>query len=1085
MSAAADRHLLFGLLALQIGLVDQAQLVAAFQAWTRDKARPLTDHLVTRGGLDEAERAGIEAMVALHLKKHGGDPEQSLAAIPTPLSTREHLSKLQDPEIQATLGRVASGHAGTERDPAPDSERTTDYASNATSSPGLRFRLLRPHAKGGLGAVFVALDQELHREVALKQILETHADDPTSRARFLLEAEVTGSLEHPGVVPVYSLGAYADGRPFYAMRFIRGESLKEAIEHFHDDVNLKANPGQRSLELRKLLRRFVDVCNAIDYAHSRGVLHRDIKPRNIIVGKYGETLVVDWGLAKATGKSEPGAGERTLVPSSSGSSSETLPGSALGTPAYMSPEQGRGELDQLGPRSDVYSLGATLYCLLTGKPPQEGDDLGEILRRSQTGEFPRPRQVDPAIDPALEAICLKAMALQPRDRHASARMLADDLESWMADEPVSAWSEPWTRKLSRWVSRNRTGVAAAAATVLAGVVGLSAVLGVQSAANARLTESLQRETAANDELKRSRAAVQARYDLAVEAIKTFHTGVLEDFLIKEDQFKDLRNRLLQTASDFYARLGGLLGKETDVASRRALARSNFELAELTSKVGRPEAALAAHQAVLKARETLASENEADTESKLDVGRSLMAVAGLLSFTGKTSEALTMYRQAESLLQGMAASDPSTTSLLGACRSQIGEILFRTNRPEEALKAYRLARSEQAKLAETSGASSLAQLELATTVDRMAFLLLYYSEMTEAEDDYRAALEIRKRLADGNPDSTQFLASLARGYRSLGTCEIYTDETKGAEENLRKAMAIYSRLAIDHPAVTDFAASLAATHYYLGWLLNDLGRLREAEVEIREARRIQGKLLEDNPSVTRFRDLMAMVQSFLGNVLRQTGRSSDAEAECRAGLSILDDLVRDNPSSMTIVNHVPHAIRALGDVERSRGRPAEARILFDRMVTLTEPPVLATPNDPEYLSKFVGALWRRGLTRRDLGDLAGAEADARRAIEESERLPARTIRYKLEKAFSLATLAGLVGRTGSKVTKGEGEAAADRAMEWLRRAATVGYANVSELRIEAAFDSLRNRPDFQLLLLDLAFPADPLARGESDASPRSP
>jgi hypothetical protein len=126
-----------------------------------------------------------------------------------------------------------------------------------------------------------------------------------------------------------------------------------------------------------------------------------------------------------------------------------------------------------------------------------------------------------------------------------------------------------------------------------------------------------------------------------------------------------------------------------------------------------------------------------------------------------------------------------------------------------------------------------------------------------------------------------------------------------------------------------------------------------------------------------------------------------------------------------------------------------------------------------------------LTRRDLGDLAGAEADARRAIEESERLPARTIRYKLEKAFSLATLAGLVGRTGSKVTKGEGEAAADRAMEWLRRAATVGYANVSELRIEAAFDSLRNRPDFQLLLLDLAFPADPLARGESDASPRSP
>src|SRR5262249_6172262 len=156
----------------------------------------------------------------------------------------------------------------------------------------------------------------------------------------------------------------------YAMRFIKGDSLKEAIERFHADASLPNDSGRRSLELRKLLRRFTDVCNAIDYAHSRGVLHRDIKPGNVIVGKHGETLVVDWGLAKALGRSEPGVdpGERTLMPSSASGSAETLPGSALGTPAYMSPEQARGELDRLGPRSDVYSLGATLYCLLTGKP---------------------------------------------------------------------------------------------------------------------------------------------------------------------------------------------------------------------------------------------------------------------------------------------------------------------------------------------------------------------------------------------------------------------------------------------------------------------------------------------------------------------------------------------------------------------------------------------------------------------------------------------------------------------------------------------------------------------------------------------
>lgn len=371
------------------------------------------------------------------------------------------------------------------------------------------YSILRFHARGGLGQVSVARDEMLRREVALKEIRPDRRGIPAHRLRFLREAEITGQLEHPGIIPLYQLGQNSEGEPYYTMRFVRGETLAEAIAAYHRKPT--------AVGFHKLLERFVDICQTMAYAHSKGVIHRDLKPANVLLGSFGETLVIDWGLARRLGV----AVEDSIAQSGLSSSpfDETQAGSVVGTPAYMSPEQAAGQTETVGPPTDVYALGAILYEILTGRPAYVGKDGLEILSQIHAGPPPSALATKRGLPKSLVKICEKAMERHIDRRYTNAAELALDLERWFADEPVTAYVEPLHVRAGRWARRHRTVVAVTATVLLLLFVGL---LGYRSIRARQVEEAQRREAAAERQSEELRREAESKRDEGIRAARDGH-----------------------------------------------------------------------------------------------------------------------------------------------------------------------------------------------------------------------------------------------------------------------------------------------------------------------------------------------------------------------------------------------------------------------------------------------------------------------------------------------------------------------------------------------------------------------------------
>jgi serine/threonine protein kinase/tetratricopeptide (TPR) repeat protein len=928
--------------------------------------------------------------------------EECLAALEKGQAPDRGALEARYPDLAGELLACLDGLEFVHRAAPPLPIRLGDPITESESGQHLGdYRLIREVGRGGMGIVYEAEQVSLARRVALKVLPFVAALDPRQLRRFQNEARVAVVLHHPHIVPVYATGCER-GVYYYAMQFVDGPSLAAVIRSRRQrtgladdadncerhDAKVQANVTQHAEStpaddapsdaretvtvVREAARLGAEAAEALEAAHQAGIIHRDIKPANLLLDSTGCLWVADFGLARFG--TEGGL---------------TRTGHVLGTLRYMSPEQALGRPGLLDHRTDIYSLGATLYELLTLRAAFSGGDREQLLRQIDRCEPPRLRAVDATIPAALELIVRKAMAKHPADRYGSALELAADLRRFLDGSPVRARPAHWIARSRRWIARHSSVVLAAGAIsfLLSGVLSTTAVIVV-----------------------RQRDAAEAGRQQARRAVDEMYTEVAERWLARQPHLEPLQQDFLEKACRFYVEFAR--DASADPSARREAARACRRVGDLERRFGRFAEAEAAYTRATKLLEALAATppdaDEVCEESALvRTGR-----GGLYRATGQLAAAEQEYRAALAYYERLTVAKPVERYLRGqaGCQVNLGATLAARSKSAEATVCYERALNTLQALARDAPHDADTMFDLAACQADFANLLAA-SRPAEAEVLLRRALTAQEKLSASAASQPAIRDARAMTASSLATLLAGLDRLSESRTAAALALDARQKLAADYPLTADYRQQVAAGQLALGGIVSAAGRSGEAASLYRAAAAAYTRLADGWPAVPEYRRGSAEALTRLAETLALLGRPKAAEEYCRAALSRLAGQAGE---ARIARQDAARSYAALASVFAATGGRCDAEVAGDASLQLFEQ-LAADPgsNDGDQLGLAL-ALVARGLMWQERGRSAQAEAALGRAVEITERLATErpTIPgYRRSLTTALAIHADLLACTG--------------------------------------------------------------------------